>query len=118
MTEKLSRRVKWMYGAGDLGFSLTNTILSVYFALFLTDIVGVRPSVAAIVIFAGSTWDYINDPIVGYISDRTRSRWGRRRPFLLFRAIPFALTFVLLWWRPPFESTIELGIYYAFAFAG
>ena len=47
MTETLSSRIKWIYGSGDLGFSLTNTILSVYFALFLTDVVGVTPSIAA-----------------------------------------------------------------------
>ena len=117
MSEKLSVRTRWIYGSGDLGFSLTNTILSVYFALFLTDVVGVKPYIAAIAIFVGSTWDYVNDPIVGYISDRTHSRWGRRRPFLLFGALPFAATFVLLWWRPPLESPVALGIYYAFAFA-
>ena len=117
MTDKLSTRVKWFYGFGDLGFSLTNTILSVYFALFLTDVVGVEPYIAALAIFIGSTWDYINDPIAGYISDHTHSRWGRRRPFLLFGALPFAATFMLLWWRPPLESPMALGIYYAFAFA-
>ncbi len=117
MNEKIPARIKWIYGSGDLGFSLTNTILSVYFALFLTDVVGVKPYIAAIAIFVGSTWDYVNDPIVGYISDRTHSRWGRRRPFLLFGAIPFAATFLLLWWKPPFVSPVALGIYYSLAFA-
>jgi len=82
MGPKLSGRVKWIYGSGDFGFALTNTILSVYLALFLTDVVGLKPAVAALAFFLGSTWDYINDPIVGYISDRTRTRWGRRRPWL------------------------------------
>jgi GPH family glycoside/pentoside/hexuronide:cation symporter len=117
MTSKLSRRDKWLYGSGDLGFSLTNTILNVYFALFLTDVVGVKPSIAAVAFFIGSTWDYVNDPIVGYISDRTHSRWGRRRPFLLFGALPFALAFTLLWWKPPLESSVALAIYYSIAFA-
>ncbi len=117
MTGKLSRRDKWLYGSGDLGFSLTNTILNVYFALFLTDVVGVKPAIAAIAIFVGSTWDYVNDPIIGYISDRTHSRWGRRRPFLLFGALPFALAFTLLWWKPPLESSVALAIYYSIVFA-
>jgi len=117
MTTRVSRREKWMYGSGDLGFALTNTILSVYFALFLTEVVGLQPAVAALAIFIGSTWDYINDPLVGYLSDRTRTRWGRRRPFLLFGALPFALTFALLWWRPPLESVPALALYYALAFA-
>jgi len=55
MAEKLSTCIKWIYGSGDLGFSLTNTILSVYFALFLTDVVGGKPSIAALAIFIGST---------------------------------------------------------------
>jgi len=117
MGQKLSGRVKWIYGSGDLGFALTNTILSVYLALFLTDVVGVKPAVAALAFFIGSTWDYVNDPIVGYISDRTRTRWGRRRPFLLFGALPMAAAFAVLWWKPPFTSILALGAYYAIAFA-
>lgn len=117
MTAKLSRREKWIYGSGDLGFSLTSTIIGAYFAIYLTDVVGVSPAVAALAIFVGSTWDYINDPIVGYISDRTRSRWGRRRPFLLFAAVPLMLAFALIWWRPPITSQIALGIYYALIYA-
>jgi GPH family glycoside/pentoside/hexuronide:cation symporter len=116
MLKKLTRRDKWMYGVGDVGFSLTYTIIAAYFAIFLTDVVGLAPAVAAAAIFIGRSSDYINDPIIGYISDRTRSRWGRRRPFLLFGAIPFALVYILLWWRPPFESQIALAAYYALAY--
>jgi GPH family glycoside/pentoside/hexuronide:cation symporter len=117
MTNKLSRRQKWIYGSGDISFSLTSTIVAAYFGIFLTDVVHVSAAVAAFAVFFGSTWDYINDPIVGYISDRTRSRWGRRRPFLLFGALPLALAFALMWWRPPLTSPIALGIYYALIFA-
>jgi len=91
MTQKLTRREKLMYGVGDIGFSLTTTILGAYFAIFLTDVVGIRPGIAAIAIFIGRTWDYINDPIFGYISDRTRTRWGRRRPYLLIGMLPLML---------------------------
>jgi len=117
MSDKLSRREKWMYGSGDLGFSLTSTIIGAYFAIYLTDVVGVSPAIAALAIFVGGTWDYINDPIVGYISDRTRSRWGRRRPFLLFGALPFVLVFALMWWRPPFTSQAALAVYYSLIYA-
>lgn len=117
MNARLTAKDRWIYGSGDLGFSLTNTIRNVYLALFLTDVVGVAPAVAAGAFFVGSTWDYINDPIIGYVSDRTRSRWGRRRPFLLFGALPFAAAFCLLWWRPPLDGGLALGIYYAAAFA-
>jgi len=113
---KLSRKTKIIYGAGDLGFSLTSTIVGAYFLFFLTDVVQLKPAVAGIAIFIGKTWDWFNDPLIGYISDRTRTRWGRRRPFLLFGAIPFALAFVMMWYIPPFASTAALTIYYAVAY--
>src|SRR5512142_693274 len=116
MQERLSRRTKIMYGSGDTGFSLTMTIVAAYFAIFLTDVVGIPPGTAAIAIFIGRSWDYINDPLVGHLSDRTRTRWGRRRPFLLFGAVPFGLAFFLMWLRPAFESQVLLAIYYAVAY--
>ena len=99
-----------------MGFSLTSTIIGAYFLFFLTDVVQIKPAVAGIAIFIGKTWDWFNDPLIGYISDRTRTRWGRRRPFLLFGAIPFAIAFVMMWYVPPFESTIALTVYYAAAY--
>lgn len=116
MKPKLSRLTKIIYGSGDIGFSLTGTIIAAYFLIFLTDVVGIRPAVAGIAILVGRTWDYFNDPIIGHISDRTRSRWGRRRPFLLFGALPFALAFMLMWFKPPWESWVALTVYYAFAY--
>ncbi|MEN8243222.1 MAG: glycoside-pentoside-hexuronide (GPH):cation symporter, partial [Chloroflexota bacterium] len=109
-------RTKLMYGSGDIGFSLTSTILGAYFAIFMVDVVGIRPGVAAVAVFIGRSWDYINDPIIGYLSDRTRTRWGRRRPFLLFGALPYALAFTMLWYRPGFEGEIALAAYYSVAY--
>ena len=116
MNAKLSRSTKIIYGAGDLGFSLTSTIVGAYFLFFLTDVVQIKPAVAGIVILIGKTWDYINDPLIGHLSDSTRSRWGRRRPFLLFGAIPFALAFIMMWYTPPFTSSTALTVYYAAAY--
>ena len=116
IAERLSRKTKILYGSGDIGFSLTSTIIGAFLAIFLTDVVGLSPGAAGIAIFVGGTWDWINDPIMGYISDRTRTRWGRRRPYLLFGPLPFALAFIMLWWRPPLEQELYLATYYAMAY--
>lgn len=116
MADKLSVKNKLMYGVGDIGFSLTSTIMGVYFLYFLVEVVGLRPGIAALPILVGKIWDFVNDPIFGHISDRTRTRWGRRRPYLLFGALPLALTFTMLWYKPGFDSTAALVAYYAVAY--
>jgi GPH family glycoside/pentoside/hexuronide:cation symporter len=114
--DRIPRRTKLIYGSGDLGFSLLSTILGAYFAIFLTDIVGVSPGIAAAAIFVGRSWDYINDPVFGHLSDRTRTRWGRRRPYLLIGPVPLGLAFLMLWWIPPWHGSVGLAIYYALAY--
>ena len=114
--EKLSLRAKLMYGVGDAGINMADTMVGLLFAIFLTDVVGLRPALAALAVFIGHTFDYVNDPLIGYLSDRTRTRWGRRRPFILFGMLPFALAYILLWWIPPIGSQTGLAIYYTFAF--
>lgn len=116
MAEKLSKKKKLMYGAGDIGFSLTSTIMGVYFLFFMIEVVGLRPGIAAIPILIGKIWDFVNDPIFGHISDRTRTRWGRRRPYLLFGALPLAFTFTMLWYKPGFETMTGLVVYYSAAY--
>ncbi len=113
--DKLPFWTKIIYGTGDFGFSMNNSIISSLFPIFMMDVIGLTPALVAIILFVGRSWDYINDPIVGHLSDRTRSRWGRRRPFLLFGAIPFGLSFVLLWLSPNLSQT-GLIIYYSIAY--
>ncbi|MCX6034060.1 MAG: MFS transporter, partial [Chloroflexi bacterium] len=114
--DRLPRRTKFLYGISDFGFACTDTTMQVLFAIFLTDVVGVKPAYAALAIFIGRTWDYINDPLIGFFTDRVRSRWGRRRPFLLLGLIPFGLMFAMMWYRPPTESQFLLCAYYALAY--
>ena len=115
-SEKIPRRTKLSYGVADFGFALVDTTIAVLYAIFLTDVVGLKPGVAAIAIFVGRSWDYINDPIIGHITDRTRTRWGRRRPYLLFGFLPFAFFFTMLWWKPPLGNQVSLAVYYSIAY--
>ncbi len=107
---------KIIYGSGDWGMASFGTIRQIYYAIFLVDVVGLNPNLATAAAVIGMIWDGINDPIIGAISDRVRTKWGRRRPFLLLFAIPYGLGFLLLWWAPPWQSQIALAIHVTLAF--
>ena len=89
---------------------------AIFYALYLTDVVGLEPRLASFGALAGILWDAINDPIIGILSDRLRTRWGRRRPFLLWFAIPFGISFITLWSAPNWESQTSLLIYVTLSF--
>lgn len=107
---------KLVYGTGDWGMASFNTIRQIFYAIFLTDVVGLSPTLASFAALMGIIWDAVNDPLVGTLSDRVRTRWGRRRPFLLIFAIPFGAAFVLLWWAPPWQSQIALMVHVTIAY--
>ncbi|WP_287128983.1 MFS transporter [Candidatus Cyanaurora vandensis] len=110
--DRLSLAQKLAYGAGDLGPAITANILIFFLLPFLTDVAGLAAGVAGSILALGKIWDAINDPLVGVLSDRTKSRWGRRRPWILFGAIPFGLTFLAQWYVPFPGDTTALFIYY------
>ena len=101
--ETLSRRTKLMYGVGDAGINLADTMVGLLFAIFLTGVVG--PSwVGGAGHIHRAHLRLHRRPDHWLSLDRTRSRWGRRRPFILFGMFPFALAYTLLWWIPPFTT--------------
>lgn len=109
----LTRREKLAYGYGDTGLSMSYTIISFFFLFYLTDVAGLHPGLAGGVVLIGKLWDAITDPLIGYLSDRTHSRWGRRRPYFLFSAIPFGLSFSLLWISVSIDNQLSLFFYNA-----
>ena len=114
--DRLPRLNKILYAVSDFSFSFTDTTMSVLWAIFMTDVVGLKLANAALVILIGRIWDAVDDPLFGYMTDRTRSRWGRRRRYLLFGAIPFGLIFAMLWFRPPTQNPILLTVYFTIAY--
>jgi GPH family glycoside/pentoside/hexuronide:cation symporter len=108
---------KLLYGSGDWGLASTGMLRSVFYAIYLTDVVGLDARIGSFAALIGIIWDAVNDPLVGMISDRVRTKRGRRLPFLLWFGIPFGLSFVLLWWAPPWQSQWALAIHITLAFA-
>ena len=104
MTDKISRKVKIGYGAGEFSSSIFFTITSFWLMNFLTDEVQLSAALAGTALLIGKIWDAVIDPFIGYFSDHTRSRWGRRRPYILFFTIPFAIAFVLMFRNPGIEA--------------
>jgi GPH family glycoside/pentoside/hexuronide:cation symporter len=113
--KRLPLRIKLLYSAGDLSVSIPLAILMFFQLYFLTDVARLSPDLAGWAVGVGKLWDAVNDPLIGLISDRIRTRWGRRRVFLLFCAIPLGLSFMLMWIVPPF-GPIGLTVYYALTF--
>ena len=102
---------KFAYGIGDFAINISYGAIGFYFVFFLTDVAGVPASWAGSIFLIARVWDAITDYAMGMISDKTKSRFGRRRPYILFGSIPFGLMFALLW-IVPFESDLFLFIYY------
>lgn len=112
---KLPLRTKLLFSTGDLSTSIPLAILMFFQLYFMTDVAGLRPDYAGWAVGLGKIWDAINDPVIGLISDRIRTRWGRRRGLLLLGAVPLGLTFMLMWLVPPFDP-LGLTIYYTLTF--
>lgn len=113
---KLATRVKLAFGATDIGFSTSYTIITFFFLYYLTDVVGLKPLYAGAALLVGKFWDAIIDPAIGHFSDRLQTRWGRRRPFFLFGAVPYGLTFLLLWNLPQLHNQLALAVVTAVVF--
>jgi len=92
MDQKLTLGSKVRYGLADLGFALITSAMQFFLLFYYTDVAGINPALAGSALLVGKlTWDAFNDPFFGYWSDRTRSRFGRRRIYMVLGAIPLGL---------------------------
>lgn len=108
---KFSLWGKLAFGAGDIGPGMTANLLAFSFLIFLTTAAGLSPVAAGSVLAIGRIWDAVNDPFIGYLSDKTRTRWGRRYPWIVLGAIPFGVTFFLTWVVPDWGDTARFWYY-------
>ncbi|MCK5128800.1 MAG: MFS transporter [Clostridiales bacterium] len=111
--EKVALKTKIGFGIGDLGFNIGVQATALVLIKFYTDTLLIGAGIAGIVVLVSKIIDAITDPAMGIIADRTKSKWGKFRPYLLYGAIPFGLSFFLLL-NAPMAWALNLRIVYAF----
>ncbi len=101
MDQKLTLSTKFRYGLADLGFALITSAMQFFLLFYYTDVAGINPALAGTALLVGKlTWDALNDPLFGYWSDRTRSRFGRRRIYMLIGAVPLGIAACIMFSLP------------------
>ncbi len=106
--DPVSIKEKIGYGLGDTASNLYWKLFEFFQLIFYTDVFGISAASAATMFFVTKLWDAFNDPLIGFLSDRTKTAWGRFRPWLLWSAVPFAITGVLTFYTPDLSPTGKL----------
>lgn len=106
------------YGIPMIGFAFLLFFVQFYLLKFAADVLLVAPAVIGVLFGAGRIWDAVSDPLAGYWSDRTRSRLGRRRPWLIAALVPIIVTFVMIWSPPAHLQGTPLVVWLAIAIFG
>ena len=111
---KLPISTKVLYGFGSMAFGIKDNAFA-YFLLFVyVQVFGLSPDLAGLAILLMLVFDAISDPLVGYFSDNTRTKWGRRHPYIYLSALPVCVSFFVLWIPPLDLSQSELFMYLLF----
>ncbi|RPJ59208.1 MAG: MFS transporter, partial [Acidobacteria bacterium] len=101
-------REKAGYALGDVASCIFWQTLGSFLLFFYTDVFGISAAAAGTMFLVTRLWDAVNDPMLGAIADRTKTRWGKFRPYLLWMAVPFGISGVLLFTTPDFGPTGKL----------
>ena len=115
INEKLSFREKAGFGCGDFASNLFFMVFTMYGLYFYTDVFGIPAAVVGTIFLIARIWDAVNDPIMGLIADRTRSRWGRFRPYLLWMAVPYGVIGFACFLVPDWSTSAKI-IYAAISY--
>ncbi len=111
-------RMVLAYGAPGIGAGYMYLLLGLYVMKFSTDVLLIAPAIMGLIFSASRIWDAVSDPLVGYLSDRTRSRWGRRRSWLVASIVPIAAAFIMVFAPPASLSQEALVAWMAVAIIG
>lgn len=112
--KRASRLAVFCYGFGDLASQFVWTFVGSYLTLYYTDIVGLTPAIVSAIMLGARIWDAVNDPMMGAIAERTRSKFGRFRPYIAF-GCPFLAIFSVLTFTNPFGGATTAGVIWAAA---
>jgi GPH family glycoside/pentoside/hexuronide:cation symporter len=108
MYERITLREKVGYGLGDMASSMFWKIFGMYLLFFYTDVFGISAAAAGTLFLLTRIWDAVNDPLMGIITDRTKNRLGKYRPYILWFALPFAIAGVLTFYTPNLGASGKL----------
>ncbi len=92
------------FGVGDFGLNLFWNMTNMFVLFYYTDVLGLPNTTAGTIVMGAMIWDGITDPLIGYFASKTRSRYGRYRPFILAGSVPLALSFALMFYKPDLEA--------------
>ena len=110
---RLGLGTKLGYAVGNVGLQMLIAAMSFLLMIFYTDVALVPPAVAGAALLVGKVWDTVNDPLFGWLTDRTRSRHGRHRVYLIYGALPLAVAAAAVWMVPPGLSPIAAFVWIA-----
>ena len=104
-------KTRIFYGIGSIAEGVKETAFNVFLLFYYNQVLGLSGSLAGIALFIALCFDAVTDPLAGFLSDGTRSRMGRRRPWLLWSAIPISLSFYMMWNPPASFDESEAIVY-------